>query len=710
MKGTVTAFLLAIGLLTLTPGCTFSSDDNACSPLEDAESTADLSTWETMSTQADDISLEAFYLAGGSPPEVPEGQIWELIETQMKSLREMQALVRESLLNKDMITVMVCGSSSPLPTTPGAQSCTAVFVNGQFLLFDAGDGAQRSMEDLNLPMADLSAVFITHYHNDHFADIGEVIQRSWVLGRRHKIPVYGGIGVTQFISGIRDSYELDYGCREAHHGAPFLPAAYAEASPRPIELADGESVVVYEHDGVVVTAFDVHHPPVEPALGYVVTYAGKRIVISGDTVDTETLHQHSKDADVLVTDAMNKEAVAATEAISAKNGWYYNATIFRDIREYHIDINEVAKLAQSSGVDTLVLTHLIPNMDHEMIQQMWYTMPVKAHYDGALRIAHDGTMVKMRLATLEDHEMVTEYYPSGALRSEVSTVDGIKDGVGLNWYENGDLKSQINWTMGSGQAVYYDEKGRLVPPSIHPDYSGTTFQLTDARALVVTTSVSTLGEGGPKTGVFASEMTAPYYEFSDAGMDVDVASITGGKIPIDPNSFLPATMSKYDKRYLNDKTLQDKVDNSLLIDDLDFAQYDVVFLAGGWGAAYDLGYSEVLGEKITEAFKAGVALGAVCHGPLGFLKAMDDSGSPLVQGRRMTGVTDKQVTELGIEITPQHPETELRKAGAIYESITSTSDFMANYVVSDGLIVTGQNQNAGAEVAHRLMELVEAGD
>jgi putative intracellular protease/amidase len=74
----------------------------------------------------------------------------------------------------------------------------------------------------------------------------------------------------------------------------------------------------------------------------------------------------------------------------------------------------------------------------------------------------------------------------------------------------------------------------------------------------------------------------------------------------------------------------------------------------------------------------------------------------------MTGVTDKQVMELGIEMTPQHPETELRNAGAIYESITSASDFMANYVVADGLIVTGQNQNGSAEAAQWLMELVEA--
>jgi ribonuclease Z len=654
-------------------------------------------------------AFEEIYLEGGPPPELPDGQISEMQGSQMATFRETQSLARESLLNKDIITVTVCGSNSPLPTTPGAQACTAVFVNGQFLLFDAGDGAQRSMGDLNLPMADLSALFITHYHNDHVADVGEVIQRSWMAGRPQQLPVYGGVGLMLLTDGINDFYDADSRVREAHHGQAFLPAECGRPIPHPITLAEGESVVVYERDGVVVTAFDVHHPPVEPALGYTVTYQGKKVVISGDTADTPTLHQHSLNADVLVSDVMNKEAIKAQEAINAANGLYRNAIISRDIREYHIDVNEVGALAQASGVKTLVLTHLIPNLNNERIQQLWYTQPIRSHYSGNLLIAHDGTMVKMRLATPDGHEIVTEHYENGALHSEVSYINGIKDGLALNWYENGDLKSEIHWTMGSGRALNYDRNGALIQPSIHPEYSGKIFELSNARALIITTSVSTLGDGGAATGVFASEMTAPYYEFMGAGMDVDVASIEGGKIPIDPSSFSPAIISKYDERYLKDQVFLNKTANSLKIDDLDFTEYDVVYLAGGWGAAYDLGYSEVLGEKITAAYQAGIPLGAVCHGPLGFLRARDDSGTPLVQGRRMTGVTDKQVSELGIEMTPQHPETELRNAGAIYESITLTSggDFMANYVVSDGLIVTGQNQNSGAEVAHWLMELIE---
>ena len=187
-------------------------------------------------------------------------------------------------------------------------------------------------------------------------------------------------------------------------------------------------------------------------------------------------------------------------------------------------------------------------------------------------------------------------------------------------------------------------------------------------------------------------------------MAVDVASIKGGEIPIDPMSFKWFLKSEYDERFLSDQVLQDKVKSTLLIDNIDFTQYDIIYMAGGWGAAYDLGYSKVLGQKITEAYAADKVIGGVCHGLLGLLLARNENGQPLVRGRRITAVTDKQVEELGISITPQHPERELRAAGAYFESATAFRDMFANHVVVDGRIVSGQNQNAGAEVANEMMK------
>jgi putative intracellular protease/amidase len=244
---------------------------------------------------------------------------------------------------------------------------------------------------------------------------------------------------------------------------------------------------------------------------------------------------------------------------------------------------------------------------------------------------------------------------------------------------------------------------------LHPHFEGEEdFDLTGKKALIITTSHDTLDYSGEATGVASSEMTIPYYAFLEAGMTVDLASIQGGEIPIDPTTLAWPIITSYDQRMLQDEDLLDKIENSLLIDDLNFTDYDLVYMAGGWGAAYDLGQSEVLGEKITEAFAHDVILGSVCHGVLGFLQANDTLGNPLVENRTMTGVTDKQLEELGITETPLHPETALRNAGANYVSATAFRDFFANYVAIDGNIVTGQNQNSGAETAYEMMKLVNA--
>lgn len=249
---------------------------------------------------------------------------------------------------------------------------------------------------------------------------------------------------------------------------------------------------------------------------------------------------------------------------------------------------------------------------------------------------------------------------------------------------------------------------------LHPEYNGQTANLTDKRALIITTSHAVLnapGENtGKATGVFGSELTHPYYTFTDGGMKVDVASINGGEIPIDPESFNRVVITPEDKRYLKDSVFQAKVKNSIPISKADFTQYDIIFLSGGWGAAYDLGQSELLGEKISQAYYANLSpvLGGVCHGVLGLIQAKDKNGQSLIADRKMTGVTDKQIKELGITLTPLHPETELRKAGVIFESNTALIDFFATHVVVDDeqRFVTGQNQNSGLETSHKMMAII----
>ena len=242
---------------------------------------------------------------------------------------------------------------------------------------------------------------------------------------------------------------------------------------------------------------------------------------------------------------------------------------------------------------------------------------------------------------------------------------------------------------------------------LHPsDPRPERLDLEGARALCVATNHGVLDVGVP-TGVFASELTVPYYRFLDAGMRVDLASPAGGVVPVDPLSMKRSIRTPEDERLLRDAVLRGKLAASLPVAAVEFAAYDLVYFAGGWGAAFDLGQSEALGRKVSEAYAAGRVLGGICHGPLGLLRARRPDGELVVKGRRLTAVTDRQIRQLGVEITPLHPESALRAAGAVFESRTHpVRDFFANHWVADGDLVTGQNQNAGPIVARLMMARV----
>jgi putative intracellular protease/amidase len=244
---------------------------------------------------------------------------------------------------------------------------------------------------------------------------------------------------------------------------------------------------------------------------------------------------------------------------------------------------------------------------------------------------------------------------------------------------------------------------------VHPrDKDAVVLDMRGTRALCVATNHGVL-DIGVATGVFGSELTVPYYCFLDAGMDVDVASPFGGIIPVDPLSMKTEIRTPDDDRLLDDGTFRGRLMESLAVGDLDFRTYDIIYFAGGWGAAFDLGQSEVLGRKVSEAYADGRVIGGICHGPLGLLRGRTPQGELIVKGRHLTAVTDKQIHELGIEITPLHPETALRQAGALFEcKHHKARDFFANHYVADEDLITGQNQNAGPMVARLMMQRVLA--
>ena len=316
-----------------------------------------------------------------------------MVARAIQQRNERNQEVAEDLLSPDQISVVLVGTAGPM-SPDIAQQATAVFVNGQFLLFDAGDYAQKRMEQFRLPMEVLDAVFITHFHNDHIADLGEVMQRSYILGREKDLVVYGPTGVEGLVAGFNQVYVGDSHNRTAHHGEELMPLEYQFATASEFD-ADLNEIVVYENDGVVVTAFKVSHPPIEPAFGYMIEYKGKKVVISGDTLANEELAAKSNGADLLVMDVMNYELVTLMENTFREIGEDELAQIMYDIQEYHPDVNDVAKMAQEENVQRMALTHYAPAAPVKAMMNRFYVRPIKQIYDGELIAGGDGTIVKI---------------------------------------------------------------------------------------------------------------------------------------------------------------------------------------------------------------------------------------------------------------------------------------------------------------------------
>lgn len=318
-----------------------------------------------------------------------DGAVSRAIISNQEQANEMAA----ELQRTDQITTVLCGTGSAISQT-GPQTCTAVFVNGQFLLFDVGNDTMGFMTSLNLPLEELDAAFITHYHNDHYADLGEVMELSWMRGRRHILPIYGPTGITQIVAGFRAAYELDQSYRTAHHGAEVMPPEWAAAEPIEfVSPADDSALVIYEQDGVTVKAFRVSHPPIEPSVGYRIEYAGKVIVISGDTLRTTSLLEQSRNADLLVAETMNMEVIEEMENAFREIGQTNQAIIFFDIREYHMSVTDVGALAQEANVKRLALNHLAPKPQSDTQANRLFRDPVAELYSGELFVGEDGMQI-----------------------------------------------------------------------------------------------------------------------------------------------------------------------------------------------------------------------------------------------------------------------------------------------------------------------------
>jgi len=220
------------------------------------------------------------------------------------------------------------------------------------------------------------------------------------------------------------------------------------------------------------------------------------------------------------------------------------------------------------------------------------------------------------------------------------------------------------------------------------------------KILMVLTSHDKLGDTGRKTGFWLEEFAAPYYRFRDAGAEIVLASPKGGQPPLDPKSNEPNFQTELTHRFEADPAAQAQLASTVRLDSVRPQDFDTVFYPGGHGPMWDLAEDPDSVNLIEGFLAAGKPVALVCHAPGALHHVKTPGGRPLVEGKNVTGFTNTEEEAVGLtHVVPFLVEDELKAQGGRF----SKTDDWGVHVVTDGLLITGQNPASSGPAALELL-------
>jgi ribonuclease Z len=308
----------------------------------------------------------------------------------------------------DALYVITTGTGAPLPDPLRVGPQTVVIAGDQMMAFDTGPGSTRQLMLTGLNLTSVTALFMTHYHSDHISDLGEFMLQHWGnAGATKPLDIYGPTGIEEVVDGFLTAYRLDRTYRIDHHGADVMPPSGFGGVAHTFDLGNDlmSSDVVYEVGDVQVVAFNVDHPPVVPAVGYRVNYKGRSVLITGDTIYSDSLIQHAMGADLMVSDSLNHK-MSQTVSDATKDADNNASSVTEDIQESHIRPEEAALVAKEAGVSYLLITHVLPPVPKQLTNP--FLRDARAVFNGEVRMANDGTMAKLPINS--DQIIISELF------------------------------------------------------------------------------------------------------------------------------------------------------------------------------------------------------------------------------------------------------------------------------------------------------------
>lgn len=225
------------------------------------------------------------------------------------------------------------------------------------------------------------------------------------------------------------------------------------------------------------------------------------------------------------------------------------------------------------------------------------------------------------------------------------------------------------------------------------------------KILMVLTSHDKLGETGEKTGFWLEELAAPYYVLKAAGADITLASPLAGQPPLDPKSDAADAQTDDTRRFHADAEAKAALAATHKLSDIDLAAYDAVFYPGGHGPLWDLAEDPISIRLIESAITSAKPVAVVCHAPGALRHVRGPDGGALIRGKSVTGFTNTEEAAVGLtDVVPFLVEDMLKQNGGNY----SKGPDWSVHVVTDGLLITGQNPASSGPAAKALLEALGA--